>query len=508
MSALDFLTNYEVDEVPSFLEVRSDKVTPISTDAANRKYIFRLEPQGYLDSNTLLQFKVYKAAGAGVGDTQLRVNSFNGILGSVKRCILKVGDFVLNDTDNVNKWSTLTNLASRRRSDLNRYNAYYLGNQFHSVVSETAGDSYGQMEVDDDLSGYDFTSRLANSLLISTDENACYKYGIPLGQLIPAIQGRQIPLFLFEQYRINIEVEFHPPQVYMNAAHGGTGTAVATSAAATISQVELLVDYIIYPSSVLEEQRAQTQKEGGLQLEFFNVVNIQRQLDVTQTSTAGDATVDTAAKYLAFGALQGVKTQQEFRIGQENREVHQVFMVKQKQDRVDDSGGAATNEASLMLGQRIDGIAYEEIQWKVNGVDAYPDPKSSTASQYDQLYFSLGYKDLQMERPMFYTDANSISAGTTALTSGLQGTYKPIGLDLRVQDTGIVGSGTLLGKYPLVLKYKCDPSNALSAFGTANTGSATSPDQSGVYDVDFIVTTSRRAVIQSTAAGMRVSVSF
>lgn len=502
---MDALTNYEVDEIPSILEVRSDEVTPISTSVSDRRYIFRLEPIGYLDSNTLLQFKLNKSASADANDLQLRVNSFNGALGAVKRVIFRVGDFVLNDTDNVHLWSTLTNMSSRRRRDLNRYDAYYLGNQFHSQISQAGDATAGEYQVDDNNSGYNFTTRTANSYHISStsgDDN--FKYGIPLGKLIPALAGREIPLFLFDQYRIVIEIEFHPPSVYLNSRAGSAGTAVATDSAVDIDDVQLLVDYIVYPSSVLEKARSQAMAEGGLLLDFYNVVNVQRQISLPQATVF---TVSSNALYQANGAIQDSQLSTELRIGQENREVHQIFMVKQKVGKILTSGGA-DNSASLMLDQRIDGIAQESVQISINGVDVYPEPKTGTNSQYDQMYYALGYRDLQVERPMFYTDANTLSSISTKSYSGLQGTYKPLGYDARVMDSGILGSGTLIGRYPIVWKYKASPAMNLENFGAGDTGGSACADQSGDYNVDFFISTSRRAVITSSPKGMMVSVSF
>jgi len=511
MASIESLLDYSVSETPSILEVRTDTVVPISSDIPNRKYIFRLEPIGVLDSNTLLQFKLSKSASADGKDTELRVNCFNGILGSVKNVIFRVGDFELNNTNMVNKWSTLTNMVKRRRVDLNKYDSFYLGNQFHSKIDETEGEDYGQYIVDDVLSGYDFSTRTANSLHVQVGEDVCWKYGIPLGKLVPALMGKEIPLFLFDQYRINLEIEFHPPSVYMNARRSFQGTAVATDKAVNITQVQLLVDYLIYPSSILEKDRASTLAEGGLVLDFYNVVNVQRQLVVPAAVDPGSGTaglVDSNALYLANGAIQPAVTSLEYRIGQENREVHQIFMTKTLQGKVVDADGAVPdNRASLMLEQRIDGISQESIQWRINGVDVYPEPKSATSSQYDQMYYALGYSDLQVERPMFYCDANSISAGTTAWDSGLQGTYKPIGYDAKVS-SAIIGGGTMCGQYPIVLRYECQPAWTLDSIGSGDTGNKTCTAQNGTYDVDFFITTSRRAIIKSSPKGMVVSVSF
>lgn len=590
--SLDYLTNYQATERESIFEVRTDEVTPISTFTSDRRYIFRLEPQGVLDTNTLLQFKLVKSASAAAGDTNLRVNSFNGALGAVKRVIFRIGDFTLNDTDDVNMWSSITQLSHRRREELNRYESFYLGNQFHTQIDAADDTTNGQVSIDNTNSGYNFSTRTQNSLHLLTTEDDCYKYGIPLGMLIPALKGREIPLWMFNQYRIVIEVEFHPPSAYLNARNASVGCAVATDTACDIVDVELLVDYIIYPSSVIEAQRQETMKEGGLLFDFFNVVMVERQLAVTSAgdvSLAADTgtVVNSAADLATLGPVQSTQTAQEYRIGQENREIHQIFMVKQKQGKTSTSlgpvstinrtgngtgytaatvypafggsgnglfisvttvggGGAITaeavseggngyavndtvtlkggnnnatfiitaigpnNSASLLLDQRIDGLAYESIQWNLNGVDVYPEPKDNTNSLYDQMYYALGYRDLNVERPMYYTDANSILAGLTAWNSSLQGTYKPIGYDARVSQGSIVaGAGTLINKYPIVLKYKCNPALTLNKFGANDTGNKTSVDQSGQYNVDFFISTSRRAIVKTRPDGaMTVQVSY
>jgi hypothetical protein len=580
MAAVDFLTDYQITDKSNVLEIRTDNLVPISSDVPNRRYLFTLLPQGKMDSNSLLQFKLKQDTGT----KELRVNCFNGALGAIKRAVFRIGDFELNNTDDVNVWSTQVNLMKKRRIALNRYHSYYLGNQMHSLMSNEADSTHGQYQVDDDLSGYNFTDRVANSYLISSNEADCYKYGIPLGLLIPALKGQQIPLYMMSQYKINIEVEFHLPSVYCNR-NTTTGCAVASDTDVEITQVELLIDHLIYPSNYLQAEQAQIAKEGGYQFEFLNVTTVERQLEVTKSVVN---TVNTAELYTANGPLQSLETVKEFRLGQEGREVHQIYMNKKRQNRDSSlygpvasstvkeagtgythsvvtstiatsgngkgltvnftvTGGGATgpidvitvvdpgsgykatdtiavvggnsdgvisvttigetNEASLMLGQRSDGIASESVQWKVNGINVYPDPKTLTASQYDAFTYANKNIDLQLERPCFYTDANSISGITTAGDSGLQGTYKPIALDLTT-GPGIVGAGTGIGRYPIVLQYKATPAMALSNFGVGGTGGFSCSGQDGTYDVDFIVTSSRVATVQSGPKGMTVSVSM
>ena len=494
-SALAQLTDYGADGMMSNMEVRTERVEPIQSSSTDLRYVFRLEPQGYLDSNTLLQFKLNRASGATNGE--LRVNSFNGALGAIKRCIFRVGDFILNDSDGVNQWSTWANLMHQRRVVQNRYHAWYLGNQFVTAIdSDVLDTTYGQFQMDDEQGGYDYSTPGANSLQISATSSDNFKYGIPLGLLIPALKGREIPLFLFSEYKIYIEVEFHGASEYCNADTATTLRAIDADLDAP-SEVQLLCDYIVYPSALLERERALTMKEGGLVLNFLDVVKIERQLAVTAGT---DTSVTTNAEYLAAGVLQNRTTEQEFRIGQEGREVHTLLMWKKFQAK------DTTAEAKALLGQRCDSIASESLQWKINGVDVYPEPQVSRASQYDANYLALGYRDLQVERPMFFGDPNSLVAGLAATGSGLQGTFCTHAYDAKTRDYGIVGSGTYVGRYPIVCRYKCTPAVTLSGYSTGDEGNQITLKQDGNYDVDFFAAVSRTAVIQSTVKGMEVSV--
>ena len=493
MSRLSDLVNYQVNEAPNVMEIRTEKIEPLSSNTTDRIYKFRIEPQGFLDSNSLLQFKLDRPSTN--TNTNVRVNCWNGAFGSIKRVIFQVGDFILNDTDGVNQIMTLKNMASRRRVNLNRREAWYHGNQFVTKTSTTADESFGQFEPDTDLGGYDFSDSTANSLEITATTANNFKYGIKLGDLIPALKNQQIPLFLFDQYRIYITVEFHSPSVFCNSDANTTLAAADTDVA--ISSVQLLTDYIIYPSSVLEKVRENTQKEGGLVLDFVDWVKVERQLVVAAgTQTA----VTTNANYQTNGTVQDATTSEDFRIGMENKEVHDVVMWKQSQDK------DSLAEAKILLQQRCDGITHEEVQWEVNGVPVFPNSIKNTAQQYDQVYMSQGYNDLQVERPMYFNDRNSLVSGLAQASSGLVGTFKPQAYDLKVKDVGVLGSGTMMGRYPLVCKYKTAPALSLTTYGIGDTGNSITSKQDGTYNVDFFVSTSRRAIIQSTAKGMTVSV--
>ena len=93
---------------------------------------------------------------------------------------------------------------------------------------------------------------------------------------------------------------------------------------------------------------AQTQKQGGYQLEFYDVVNIEKNL---------------------VGSFQNNAEQSvEHRIGQNNREVHNIIMWKEapiaslSRDLATDTGSSRGN--ALMLSQACMGYSKEEFNVK------------------------------------------------------------------------------------------------------------------------------------------------
>ena len=116
MADLKNLYDYQTTDVENVLEIISDTVFPLTS--STRKYIFRLEPTGVLDENSLLLFKLKSTRPGGT----FRVNQFNGVLGALKRCVFSVGDFVLNDTDEVENY--ISNMVKIEIDD-------YVVNDFH-----------------------------------------------------------------------------------------------------------------------------------------------------------------------------------------------------------------------------------------------------------------------------------------------------------------------------------------------------------------------------------------
>ena len=123
MSSLNDLTNYDQPLNPNSIDIRTEYLEPISSSTL--KYTFRLDQTGYLDTNSMLVFKL-KSVGADQ-NLKCRVNQWNGALGGIKRVIFQIGDNIINDIQDVYKYSTLKNMnmGSNMR---NNFLGHYLGN--------------------------------------------------------------------------------------------------------------------------------------------------------------------------------------------------------------------------------------------------------------------------------------------------------------------------------------------------------------------------------------------
>tara|TARA_R110002167_G_scaffold110950_4_gene282159 strand:- start:2342 stop:3835 length:1494 start_codon:yes stop_codon:yes gene_type:complete len=494
------LTDYSVNDTPMMMDIRSDTLEPITgVQGTSRRFVFRLDQAGYLDSNSMLLFKLQGA----VNNTN-RVNCWNGGLGAIKRATFQVGDFVINDTDGASEISTLMNLASVPPSVKNQYWGWFLQNQLHNKVLDGDVDTLtqyvrgalkggtGSICADKAKSGMSLGDQsnnnagaAINSCRISNTQATNQQIGIPLGMVFPALKGRTIPLFLFQDYRILLSFEFHDGSEFTNDITQVGGTAVNNATGGnpgmqgllgcmSYHDVKLQVDYVIMPAEIQNKDRMMTNQDGGLRLDFLDSIRVEKQL---LTTTAG--------------AEQEV----EHRIGADNKEVHKIYMTKRFTDT------AVRNkreQTAIFLQQRCDAINQEEYNVNIDGINVFHDWKWSPTSQYDEASNCLG-KDMKVARPTYCYDDNTIFNGLTPHCSGLGGQYKPLCLDLGNGNPGVLGSGRNIGAYPIIWKYKRKP--------TATIGD-TIFAMNGPMEVNYYMLVSKTATIRSTPMGTNVMVSY
>tara|TARA_R110002020_G_scaffold386803_2_gene597556 strand:- start:677 stop:2167 length:1491 start_codon:yes stop_codon:yes gene_type:complete len=493
------LTNYEINDAPMMMDIRSETLEPINgTSGSSKRFTFRLDQAGYLDQNSLLLFK----AQAGAGKTKVRANCMNGGLGAIKRVVLQVGDYVINDVQGCDIISTLRNLSTMGTSQKNNVKGWYFQNQFWSKVLEApdtklvpTGAVQGQGGVGSilpdpnscgsnmgDISAAGNTGAVVNSCLISDDQNNNQQFGIPLGTILPSLQGRTLPLFLFQQYRILITVEFHDAPNWVNDLEQvnnqtiNVGTGANQGMAGLINgvsyhDVKLQVDYIILPAEVQNKDMEETKKDGGFKLSFFDSIKIEKNVP---TATAGQE--------------QSV----EHRIGADNKEVHKIYMIKKLTDL------DKTINNIYHLDGRCDAQPQEEYNVNIDGVDVFQEFKFNPASQYDETTNCLG-ADLKVDRPLYFADDNSVYYSLGSYGGGYCGNYKPLCLDLSNGQNQIAGGGRNIGAYPVIWKYKRKSQAAIPNLAPALNGS---------MNVDYYVLCSKMAVIQSTIKGTNVVVSY
>tara|TARA_R100000654_G_scaffold2043_1_gene7488 strand:+ start:3214 stop:4668 length:1455 start_codon:yes stop_codon:yes gene_type:complete len=482
------LTDYTINDAPMLMDIRSETLEPISN--TSRKFVFRLDQAGYLDQNSLLLFKPQSVANNG----NKRVNSFNGGLGAIKRATLSVGDFVINDIDGADKMMTLSNFVSKNDGVRNNLDCWYYQNQLFYKVLTGADTEYsgggdivgnGTIVMDKRKSGLNTGDQNnnnnacgLNSCIILQNADLNIQIGIPLGTIFPALKGRTLPLFLFQDYRILITIEFNDATEYVNdiaqvPAGGAANVALlATAGSVNYTDVKLQVDYLIMPAEVQNKDRAMTNQQGGLNLTFLDAVKVQKQIPVQAV---------------------GVKQEVEHRIGADNKEVHKIYMVKKLTEH------DLLNSVKIFGQQRIDAINQEEYNVNIAGVDVFPDFKKFPNQHYDETSNCLG-SDIQVPRPIYYNDENTACNGLGADAHGTLGRYKPLCLDLTNGNPGILGAGRTIGAYPIIWKYR-----RLGASATANIYGTR---LHGAMNVDYYLLVSKTANIRSTPQGTNVMVSY
>ena len=505
-SPLNALADYSSDAVaPNSMDIRTEYLEPITSHPL--KYTFRLDQSGYLDTNSLIVFKLQ----ATQNNDLYRVNMFNGALGGVKRAIFQVGDHIINDIQDLNKYATLKQMLVGNRSLSNQYTGHYTGSQLWTKVQQSAGEStqehptnnetytnlqngmIGSILVDYDKSGIqlgnfgDGTKAHINSQPISTNKLNNNQYGLTLGTLFPALQGQKIPLFLFDKQRILITIEFHDASHYVNSlvpaklAYNTGQSAQADAGDITIEDCRMVVDYIIMPTETQNKIIEQTQQQGGYKLNFFDVVSVEKNVPEFATN----------------GAVQEV----EHRIGQNNREVHNVYMWKEpalialannNNTQVNNSGSA------LRLRQFCKAYGEEEYNVEVNGRDEHDHFVFNPCSQYNELNEALG-SDPNLDRPEYVADENTAGSLLSPIENGLMGTMKPLAQSLSNGESGVIGSGRQIGSYPLVWKWK----RRCSVLQNVN-----SYKNDEAIKVNYFIECSRTASIMATPKGMNVLVSY
>jgi len=486
---LDRLTDYSMPsgEQESIMDIRTERLDPIVSSAF--RYVFRLDTNAYLDENSMLTFKVNATATNG---GNCRLNCWNGGLGAIKRITLAVGDQVIQEVDNVNKWATLNHLYKAEPKVQNKKFAHYLHNQLKYKVRDADGggatDTVGTIGPEDATSGFNYgasdtaTGADVNSFALSETASANQRVGIPLGMLLPMLnKGRSIPLFLFTSYKVHLTIEFeNDASKFVNdksAGIAGSNRLQAAANAISISDVELAVDYLVFPSQVVNNVIAETQKEGGYLLDFMNVENIQK------TIGAGTANTDQPI---------------EHRLNLINQEVHYIQQIKQL---------PASKYDKILLDQRADGCSVEELQVNCNGVDVFTAGfVDNPVELYNQNTYVLG-RDLQVVSPLYLNDPSACCSLISPPDQGLLGKYKPLALDMSNGEMGVRGAGKYIGQYPIRFLYKRKPVDATTT-PAIDTNFVMRQDETGIMDCNYFVGATRTMKVMSMPNGsMNVIVS-
>jgi hypothetical protein len=482
MASMARLTDYSIDDQPNYFDIRTERLDPIVSSSF--RYQFRLDPAAFMDRNSMLLFKV-NAASAAAEAKGLRLNCFNGALGAISFIELQIGDHTVQRIDNVNQWATLNNLYSLPVSVQEKLMAHYVKNQLKYAVRSDAGagvgDVTGVIKPDNAKSGFNWgqsdTGNGASVVSLELKESSADNelVGIPLGVLCPMLANQDFPLFLFQEYKVHITIQFESDaSKYVNNKTannlaGGERMAAAASDC-KISDVHMLVDYLIFPARVVDAIKAQTQKQGGYNFEFINVENIQKTINATAANTT---------------------QQEDIRLNVVNQEVHYVEMLKQLPD---------TKFDKVSLGQRCDSVSIEEYQFNVNGVDIYTEGfVTSPLDTYNNTNYVLG-RDLAVPKPLCIADTNTQASLLSPSDMGISGKYKPICLDLRNGNPVVRGGGRVISEYPIRHIYRRRPHAEVQCSDLAS-NPVIGQDETGILNVDYFVGVSRIVNVLAMPSG-------
>lgn len=483
------LIDYELKEAPQQSEIRTEEEEPMNPQTSNtRTFKFKVNNVGFLDGTSMITFKLKKSATATAGH-RLRVNCWNGALGAIKSAVMKVGDFEIVNTQGLDRIATLRHL-NKPTTIRNDMIGFYLQNNLRvHVAAEPSSEELegtdrgvGQLRPQTD-SGINFgqqddgTGAAVRNISIVTDSTKNEKYGIPLYMLFPCLENRQLPLFLFQDYPVILEVTFNEASKYVN----NIGRPAANEYRAQDTDIEidspkLVVDYVLPPTETINSYINQVSGEG-YRFEYPRINRVIKSLP----AVGGDNQVQEV----------------EHRLGQEGREVHQIYQFKKYDAATDPTAGAQLGN-KILLDQKIDGSMIEEYNVEVNGKDVFSDFVFNHASQYNKVAQALD-EPLYLPRCMYYNDVNSQNAGITNQTAGLKGNFKPLAVDLRNGIPSIVGGGTPIQRgSQLVFKYRREGKAAV-----ANVSVDTKP----AMNVEYHIVRDGVAVIKKLPKGTSVIVS-
>ena len=299
-------------EYVSGQEIESDVLRPVVFSSDNRFCRFELEPKGHLSSSSSISFSITPNSGA----TRVFVPPNIGIHSLIERAVLRTtSGRVICDVEEFGHFSSLKSMLKDNDSQTQR-EQYLSGRDmdYELVYNEndnTASDQYGLSN------GREYTE---HSILDSTNASSQGKaqvaglghhnfqyittqdgrkdlspsFSIVLHDLFPFLKSsmNRLPLFMFENDRIQIELYFTPTtqsRVCLVKADDGKNDLVFS---VDQNSVELISDHIFYPQMSLQQMKDAEPSQMG----YFDYT-LSRQTITSQATPAADGTtLDTAQR--------------------------------------------------------------------------------------------------------------------------------------------------------------------------------------------------------------------
>lgn len=258
------------EDVIDSVDILTSVLDPITNSTVSTK--FNIESRGFLDKDARLIFNV--SHDGNKGDCAL--NNQTGGLSAIRRVVLKYGNVVVHDINYLSYVSSRRqvskNLERRMGRDKYRYGVNPAWEYTTNGQLRFDPDEYQNSDQGNTPDGWRFA--------ISEDPNKPTQVSVPLRELLPVFRNKmcQFPLYaLKNEYQLNLEVYWASASDYVVASSDQDGTQQQPQAlpTITISDPQLVLNYIYYPDNIINEYNKFISSQNGYVVYYKDIIHNQ-----------------------------------------------------------------------------------------------------------------------------------------------------------------------------------------------------------------------------------------
>jgi len=229
-----YLLNIKAENFRSEVNVKTSILDPVVANTQNCRFV--LAKSGMLHSNAKIEMG-FNIVGQEEGDLFLPLNI--GVYAAIKRCVLKVGNTILSETNDFNQYMGYRSTLIHPEKQL-LIERILTGRSMYYGQTES-----GRLRLANGQ-GDQFNIKLPKSDNLRTSPHT--RFQIELKELFPLLQDFEIPLFMLQE-QVSIELFFDKRFTCSGDLHCTDQLSVDPSS------LRLIADYIYYPEEDMENYR-------------------------------------------------------------------------------------------------------------------------------------------------------------------------------------------------------------------------------------------------------------